>query len=166
MKTLVAIACAVLASAALAQSYPAPQEGTWVTRNFRFHTGEVLPVPAITPVPLTKPWFLGIANVRGALHGVVDFAGFIGTGPASAHGSNAGGQARLLLLGTRFSEIRAGLVVDRVLGEPVVRVHTTQSLSPASDSRSRPNARRRRDFTVPSGMPSAAATSDCDRPWK
>ena len=28
---------------ALAQNYPAPQEGTWVVRDFKFHTGEVLP---------------------------------------------------------------------------------------------------------------------------
>lgn len=27
----------------LAASYPAPMEGTWVVRDFRFHTGEVLP---------------------------------------------------------------------------------------------------------------------------
>ena len=26
-----------------AASYPAPQEGDWVVRDFRFHTGEVLP---------------------------------------------------------------------------------------------------------------------------
>jgi len=27
----------------LATEYPAPKEGTWVVRDFRFHTGEVLP---------------------------------------------------------------------------------------------------------------------------
>ncbi len=27
----------------LAADYPAPQEGSWVMRDFRFHTGEVLP---------------------------------------------------------------------------------------------------------------------------
>ncbi|HKQ30271.1 MAG TPA: hypothetical protein VJS66_03200, partial [Burkholderiales bacterium] len=32
-----------IASAAIAQNYPAPQEGTWVVRDFKFHTGEVLP---------------------------------------------------------------------------------------------------------------------------
>ena len=26
-----------------AQNYPAPKEGDWVARDFRFHTGEVLP---------------------------------------------------------------------------------------------------------------------------
>jgi len=31
------------AAASLAADYPAPQEGSWVVRDFRFHTGEVLP---------------------------------------------------------------------------------------------------------------------------
>jgi homoserine O-acetyltransferase/O-succinyltransferase len=31
------------AFAAAAQGYPTPKEGDWVARNFRFHTGEVLP---------------------------------------------------------------------------------------------------------------------------
>jgi homoserine O-acetyltransferase/O-succinyltransferase len=30
-------------AAASAADYPAPQEGSWVARNFRFHTGETLP---------------------------------------------------------------------------------------------------------------------------
>ena len=38
--------------------------------------GEVLAVPPIAAVPLTQPWFLGIANIRGNLHGVVEFAAF------------------------------------------------------------------------------------------
>jgi twitching motility protein PilI len=77
-------------------------------------TGEVLPLPAVTPVPLTKPWFVGIANVRGALHGVIDFTGFVNR-RNDARGPVAP-QARLVLLGSRFSEIHAGLLVDRVLG--------------------------------------------------
>jgi homoserine O-acetyltransferase len=37
-------ACLAFASlAAAAADYPAPQEGDWVLRDFRFHTGEVLP---------------------------------------------------------------------------------------------------------------------------
>jgi homoserine O-acetyltransferase len=32
-----------IASAATAQTYPAPKEGTWIARNFTFHTGQVLP---------------------------------------------------------------------------------------------------------------------------
>lgn len=41
---LAAAAAALLAAPAIAQnSYPAPREGSWVARDFRFHTGQVLP---------------------------------------------------------------------------------------------------------------------------
>ena len=38
--------------------------------------GEVLPVPPLSDVPLTQPWFLGIANIRGTLFSVTDLAAF------------------------------------------------------------------------------------------
>jgi twitching motility protein PilI len=72
--------------------------------------GEVMPVPAITTVPLTQPWFRGVANVRGNLYSVVDFAEFLGSGV-----SGTGEQARLVLLGERFRSA-AALLVDRSLG--------------------------------------------------
>ena len=43
MKALISLLLALAASAAIAQSYPTPQEGTWVVRDFKFHTGETLP---------------------------------------------------------------------------------------------------------------------------
>ena len=73
--------------------------------------GEVIAVPTIIPVPLTKPWFLGLANIRGNLFSVIDFAGFLG-GPEAA----AGSAARLILLNARSGEISAGIIVERVLG--------------------------------------------------
>ena len=39
--------------------------------------GEVIAVPGVTPVPHTRRWYLGVANVRGNLYGVIDFAGGI-----------------------------------------------------------------------------------------
>ena len=72
--------------------------------------GEVIPVPSITAVPLTRAWFRGVANVRGNLYSVVDFAAFLGAGVATANE-----QARLVLLGERFRSA-AALLVDRSLG--------------------------------------------------
>ncbi len=37
------LALTLLTLPAVAADYPAPKEGTWVVRDFRFHTGEVLP---------------------------------------------------------------------------------------------------------------------------
>jgi twitching motility protein PilI len=72
--------------------------------------GEVIPAPAITPVPLTKPWFRGVTNIRGRLYGVVDFSAFIGGEPVAP-----GEQVRLLLLSERF-RLGTALLVDRLLG--------------------------------------------------
>ena len=43
--TWIAAALAFLLAAlpAFAADYPAPREGSWVARDFRFHTGEVMP---------------------------------------------------------------------------------------------------------------------------
>jgi homoserine O-acetyltransferase len=38
-----ALAFALLSAAASAADYPVPKEGDWVARDFRFHTGEVMP---------------------------------------------------------------------------------------------------------------------------
>jgi len=72
--------------------------------------GEMIPVSPISAVPLARPWFRGVANIRGNLYGVTDFAAFLG-GEATA----VTDQARLLLISNRF---RAGcaLLVGRSLG--------------------------------------------------
>lgn len=71
---------------------------------------EVLPLPALAPVPLTKPWFLGVANVRGKLYGIADIASFLGMGETLRGQSN-----RVLLLADKYA-FNAGLLVPRVIG--------------------------------------------------
>ena len=78
------------------------------------HAGEVIATPQIVPVPLTKPWFAGIANIRGNLYSVVDFAGFLDA--AAAPMQLSGASTRLVLFGPRVGELRAGLIVPQVLG--------------------------------------------------
>jgi twitching motility protein PilI len=76
--------------------------------------GEVIAMPQLATVPLTKPWFLGVANIRGNLYSVVDFGGFLGHEGAAPPA--AGGQSRLVLFGPRAGELRVGIMVSRVLG--------------------------------------------------
>lgn len=38
------------------------------------HLREIVPMPEVTPLPPTRDWLLGIAQVRGVLLGVVDLA--------------------------------------------------------------------------------------------
>jgi twitching motility protein PilI len=40
--------------------------------------GEIVAPPPLTAVPLTQPWYLGLANVRGSLLGVIDLARYLG----------------------------------------------------------------------------------------
>ena len=42
-RTMLSLALALTALPALSADYPTPKEGTWAVRDFRFHTGEVLP---------------------------------------------------------------------------------------------------------------------------
>jgi twitching motility protein PilI len=72
--------------------------------------GEVIPVPRVTPVPLTHAWFKGVTNIRGNLFSVIDFPAFLGRAAVAV-----GDQSRLLLVGERF-RMGAALLVDRSLG--------------------------------------------------
>ncbi len=72
--------------------------------------GEVIPVPPLTPIPLTRPWFKGLANIRGNLYSVVDFPAFLQRRPVVVTD-----QSRLLLFGERF-RLGAALLIDRALG--------------------------------------------------
>lgn len=40
-------------------------------------SGEILPVYHLQTVPHSKPWFLGVINVRGSLYGAADLAQFV-----------------------------------------------------------------------------------------
>jgi twitching motility protein PilI len=71
---------------------------------------EVIPLPSLAPVPLTRRWFLGVANVRGVLYGVVDFADYLYGQPTPP-----GVDTRLLLIHPRYG-VNAGLVVAKMLG--------------------------------------------------
>lgn len=67
-------------------------------------------MPALVPVPLTQPWFRGVANVRGNLYSIVDFSAFEGGEPAS------GGTERRVILVSDKLVGGAGLLVSRMLG--------------------------------------------------
>ena len=73
-------------------------------------SGEVVPLPPLTTVPLTKPWFSGMANIRGTLYSVVDFSAFRGGEPTRRNAN-----ARLLLIGAKHGS-NSALLVDRTLG--------------------------------------------------
>lgn len=71
---------------------------------------EILPVPVVTPVPGTRKWLVGVANVRGNLVPVVDMSAFVDLGATELTESS-----RLLLVRQPAGSI--GLLVDEVLGQ-------------------------------------------------
>ncbi|WP_076593398.1 chemotaxis protein CheW [Herminiimonas arsenitoxidans] len=72
--------------------------------------GEIVSVGAITPVPLTQPWFLGLTNIRGNLISVIDFARFQGHAPTTIDKDS-----RIVAFGPALS-FNSALLVSRVLG--------------------------------------------------
>ena len=73
-------------------------------------SGEIIPTPPLSHVPLTQPWFRGLANIRGSLYSVVDFAAFQGGEPTPASA-----ESRLLLVGARLG-LNSAILVTRALG--------------------------------------------------
>jgi twitching motility protein PilI len=78
--------------------------------------GEIFPPAPLRAVPRTQPWFLGVASLRGQLHGVVDLAVFLGL-RAPGEGSDAGSaaMARFIALNPALGA-HCALRVDRLAG--------------------------------------------------
>ena len=71
---------------------------------------EVVTAARLTPVPWAKPWFLGVASVRGVIYGCTDLAAFL---KLAEPGGSA--ETRLLLAHPRFN-VNAGLAIERAVG--------------------------------------------------
>lgn len=87
--------------------------------------GEIVQALQLAAVPLTRPWFVGLANIRGNLHAVSDFSVFRG-GPPTVQNANA----RLLLIGARHG-VNAALLVTRMLGLKKPEDFTVEAADPA-----------------------------------
>ncbi len=78
-------------------------------------SGEIFPFSSAQGVPYTQAWFLGVANLRGGLYGVVDLASFV-AGSVPAQRSDAiRAESRLVALNTLL-EVNCALLIDRLSG--------------------------------------------------
>jgi twitching motility protein PilI len=77
--------------------------------------GEIFALPALLAVPHTQPWFLGVANLRGGLHGVVDLAAFLGLRAPQSVAEPGREQARVLALNPALGS-HSAVLVDRLAG--------------------------------------------------
>lgn len=76
-------------------------------------SGEIFPWTAIQAVPYTKPWYVGVANLRGGLNGVIDLAGLMAGQAPSA--DRVTSESRLVSLHGALG-VNAVLWIDRLLG--------------------------------------------------
>jgi twitching motility protein PilI len=83
-------------------------ESHWLL-NLR-EAGEIVPVGAITKVPLTQDWFLGLTNIRGNLTSVIDLARFCGQPPAPVNK-----ESRIVAFAPALS-FNSALLVSRIMG--------------------------------------------------
>jgi twitching motility protein PilI len=72
--------------------------------------GEIVPFAPVVAVPLTQPWYLGLANLRGSLVGVIDYARFIDAGSTVP-----GPDSRIVTFSTSLG-FNCALLVSRVVG--------------------------------------------------
>lgn len=78
--------------------------------------GEIFPWGGVRSVPYTKPWYLGVAALRGGLQGVVDLVSLMPGGARDAAVSDrVTSESRLVSLHGALG-VNAVLLIDRLLG--------------------------------------------------
>ena len=79
--------------------------------------GEIFPWSSVQSVPYTKPWYLGVASLRGGLQGVIDLARLLEQPGVTlaAVGDRVSSESRLVSLHAALG-INAVLLIDRLLG--------------------------------------------------
>jgi twitching motility protein PilI len=78
--------------------------------------GEIFSLVPLLSVPHTRPWFSGVANLRGGLHGVVDLGAFLGMAArATVATEGVRDQARLVAFSPSIG-LNCALLVDRLAG--------------------------------------------------
>src|SRR3954471_9491391 len=72
--------------------------------------GEIFPYATTQHVPYTRPWFLGVANLRGGLYGVVALAAYVGKRQAGTRVDTGRGESRLVALAATL-EVNCALLI-------------------------------------------------------
>jgi len=79
------------------------------------HAGEIFPWTQPQPVPYTEPWFLGVANLRGGVYGVIGLSAFVAGADVPMPNDINHLQARLVALNDVL-EVNCALQIDRLIG--------------------------------------------------
>ncbi len=87
-------------------------------QNYLFplvQSGEIFPLTNIQPVPYSRPWFMGVMNLRGGLFGVVDLASFLGGGAARIRTEQSLADSSVVTFNLAL-DINCALMVDGLAG--------------------------------------------------
>ena len=94
-------------------------------------SGEIFPITSVHKVPYTHDWFMGVANLRGGLYGIVDLSSFIsGTTLHRTFDGSIREQARLVALNSAM-EINCAVLIDRLGGLRGVADFVSRGEAPA-----------------------------------
>lgn len=103
-------------------------------------TGEIVALPEIAPVPWTKSWFRGLANVRGRLVGVIDLMQLSGRPAMTPEQS-----LQLVVLGDAL-KVNSAIIVTRAFG-----LRNLKDLQPLGDVSDPPRPWERERFRESDG---------------
>lgn len=87
-------------------------------KNYLFpmgQAGEIFPWVLTQGVPYTQAWFLGVANLRGGLFGVVDLAGYVTGQQMPPRTEMARKESRLIALNSAL-DVNCALLIDKLAG--------------------------------------------------
>jgi twitching motility protein PilI len=88
---------------------------------------EIVPLQPVSPVPLAQPWYLGLANIRGNLTGVIDMARYQGL----EAGETPVSERRLITFAPALG-FNCALLAERVLG--LRKLADMQTSAPPDDA--------------------------------
>lgn len=78
-------------------------------------SGEIFPLAHVQLVPYSRPWFMGVVNLRGGLYGVVDLASFMGDGSTRARSEQSLAESSVVTFNAAL-ELNCALMVDGLAG--------------------------------------------------
>jgi twitching motility protein PilI len=78
-------------------------------------SGEIFPLANVQVVPYSRPWFMGVVNLRGGLYGVVDLASFMGDGSTRARTEQSLADSSVITFNATL-DLNCALMVDGLAG--------------------------------------------------
>jgi twitching motility protein PilI len=102
-------------SQGVAQSWLAVESGGVKYLIPLAQAGEIFPYYAPQGVPYTKEWYLGVANLRGGLFGVVDLSSFVSGSKPIPRSDMGRAEARFIAFNSAL-EVNCAVLIDKLAG--------------------------------------------------